>query len=86
MAKILDTLMKVKDKRDEIRDKTPVWREANKLQNKVTDKVGGTLIKGGKKIMNAVEWHEESKIKIPDWCSLKRSEDREKKIDSIIGD
>jgi len=24
----------------------------------------------GKKIAGAVEWHEEKKIKIPDWCPL----------------
>jgi hypothetical protein len=25
-------------------------------------------IKADKKIQGGVEWHEESKIKIPDWC------------------
>ena len=24
-----------------------------------------------KKIQGAVEWHEESKIKVPDWCSIR---------------
>ncbi len=27
-------------------------------------------MKENKKIQGAVEWHEESKIKIPDWCPI----------------
>lgn len=30
--------------------------------------------KSDKKIQGAVEWHEESKIQIPDWCEIKIEE------------
>ena len=46
----------------------------------------GEQIKQGKEIAGAVEWHEESKVEIPEWCPISLESLREKKLKGILND
>lgn len=40
--------------------------------------------KSDRKIAGAVEWHEEKKIKIPDWCPISVGAIRDEKLNSVL--
>jgi hypothetical protein len=51
----------------------PFFKTANQWSSDGWDRMEDWICKkdGDKKIQGSVEWHEESKIKIPDWCPIK---------------
>ena len=55
-------------------DKMDDWVCTKHPENSMRKYHGNTVIsenEPGKLIQGAVEWHEESKIKIPEWCPIK---------------
>lgn len=50
----------------------PYFKAANCCSSDGFDRMEDWICgKTGKKIQSAVEWHEESKIPVPDWCPIK---------------
>lgn len=67
--------------------KCPYFKTGNQWSSDGWDRMEDwicTKMNPEKKIAGAVEWHEERKIKIPEWCPISLNAIRKKKLDNII--